>query len=471
MLCLGVFHFLPNCFRNLGRDMKIRHPTFDKSLSPQVRNRPRINLQSLLHTVQQTDIIQLQVGTLDQQTAVRRIDDMSVDGRLDEIGPKLVIRHGKIPLALLDIEAMYAVALRINHVDLTHGHDQLEIPVMRRRLRPSDILLRTPLEKTAAVLEDEPIDVFRHHDTSIHPVILMCDAVVQRLEDAVGDVLRHFLRHQFVHRQNLHLDIAHLGIQLRSRQEERRIEDRIPLFLAHQLPHELRGMRRQQVGRQFLADQQQCRPGDPSIAREPRPVEECPEVPSLDLILGVARDVLLVEACPCLGNRPFVQIVVGRTLDGYRRPIVFHRFAADHVQLVETERDKTLTRPRIVMSLPGDRHPARCCGNLQKKHPPVGMTKLVDVDQRDTRVGPLGDLHLQPLWTIQPPGFLAELAFLHLPRLVDHPQHQPRPFLSPQIRLIRQRREILADIVERITRTRFLEFDDLALPFGDKPIQ
>ena len=56
----------------------------------------------------------------------------------------------------------------------------------------------------------------------------------------------------------------------------------------------------------------------------------------------------------------------------------------------------------------------------------------------------------------------------NLSRLVVNAEHKPRRLKATQVRLIRQRREILSDLVARKALAATLELDNFVFPIGQK---
>ncbi len=93
---------------------------------------------------------------------------------------------------------------------------------------------------------------------------------------------------------------------------------------------------------------------------------------------------------------------------------------------------------------------------------------LTMTPRRRSRVRILGNLHLQRLQAFA----LRPIARPHhLPGLVVHAEHQPAAAGTAQIGLVRQRGEVLADVIGAEVATGLLELHHLVFPRGDQALQ
>ena len=77
-----------------------------------------------------------------------------------------------------------------------------------RRVIAGNVIGRLSLKEAAAVPESEPVNVLRDDDALTPGLVLMGNAVVERLQDALLVVLRNFRRQHLVFGQDPYLHIS-----------------------------------------------------------------------------------------------------------------------------------------------------------------------------------------------------------------------------------------------------------------------
>ena len=197
---------------NLRGNMQMRHSPLNKPLAAQMGNGACINTESLLYPIKQTDIIKLQIASLDKQATISGINNMTINRRPYKIASCFIIRHWKISLPLLFVKSVDAITLCINHIDLAHRHDELQIAIAGGCLVSGNIILGLTVIKRPLVFENQPIYVFRHHDSCVFPIILVRDTVVKSLKNAIRDIFGNFFRNEFAFRKNSNLNVANAGV-------------------------------------------------------------------------------------------------------------------------------------------------------------------------------------------------------------------------------------------------------------------
>lgn len=104
-----------------------------------------------------------------------------------------------------------------------------------------------PLKKAAQILQNHPVQPLGNHDTAAAPVVLVRNAVVQRLQHDAPVIFCNLDCDQLIVGQDTQLDIADFLIQACRRDQQRRTEMLVSAFGPFQSPSDLRRMRRKQV--------------------------------------------------------------------------------------------------------------------------------------------------------------------------------------------------------------------------------
>ena len=227
-------------------------------------------------------------------------------------------------------------------------------------------------------------------------------------------------------------------------------------------------MRRKQLRRKFLSDQQHCRSIDYSITRQASPVKERPKIPPINILSRKLYCVLFIKSLAGFLNRNRIQIILCRT--NYRNcgPVFLMTLIPDLVKLIESECDKILATACIIMPFPSNGHSTRCRRNFKENHLPTIDREFVDAVKADCRFCALRHLELKSTGPVDRRITNVVSAAYDLASLVMHAENKPCTFLSAKICLVRKGGEILSDIVRRKAGASLLELDNLVLPTSDE---
>ena len=95
----------------------------------------------------------------------------------------------------------------------------------------------------------------------------------------------------------------------------------------------------------------------------------------------------------------------------------------------------------------------------------------MDIVEADSGIGPLCNLIFEPARLVQALSRRIVIRTNDFPRLVVYAKHQPRSGETRKVGLVRECREILADIPSREALAAALKFDDFILPLRKQRIQ
>src|SRR5690606_3802170 len=120
-----------------------------------------------------------------------------------------------------------------------------------------------------------------------------------------------------------------------------------------------------------LTQQQERRSRDLSILSNARPVQKGLQRPAHDLGSVEPVSMFLGKRLTRLGKRCLIQIIQTGSRDELGAPVLSHGLLANFVLLVQAKGAQAFSGSGVVMSLPGDRNPARGGRYFKQQNPAV----------------------------------------------------------------------------------------------------
>ena len=214
---------------------------------------------ALLHFVQRHDVRQSQAAITGQHAGVVHVQHLAGQRELHPVARQVVVRHGEKALPLKHEQLADATARRVHHLQVEHGRGQEAVAVVLLGRVFHHHALHVARHKAALVGEAQALLPLHHVDAAGQRVVLVGDAVVQRLSDRIGLVLIDFFREQSALTDIAVLEVADLGVDLVHRQQHRHAENGVVPVIARMVfeqPADL-GLGGQQEVLGFLPPEQQ----------------------------------------------------------------------------------------------------------------------------------------------------------------------------------------------------------------------
>ena len=223
--------------------------------------------------------------------------------------------------------------------------------------------------------------------------------------------------------------------------------------------------------RQLLPDKQKRGARDAPVSGQVRTIQKRLQRPCGNFFRR-HRLFMLFRILPTgIRQRHLVKIVIRRIVHNLRRPVRILPLSAYRVQFLKAQRRQILSRTGIVVSLPRNGDAPRCRWYLKHHDTPVRHVKLVYAAEADGGICALRNLILDTPRTIHGIRRNVIVGTNDFSRLVVNAEHKPGRLKATQVRFIRQRREVLPDLITRKALAAALELDDLIFPIGDQPAQ
>ena len=413
-----------------------------------------------MHLVQRHDVLQRQAPVAGQHAGVVHVQHLAGQRQLHPVARQVIGRHREKALPLEHEQLADAAARRVHHLQVEHGRGQKSVAVVLLGRVLHHHALHIAGHEAALVGEAQALFSLHHVDAAGQGVVLVRDAVVQRLTDRIRLVLVNLLREQRALTDVAVLEVADLGVHLVHRQQQRHAEHGVvPVVtrVVFEQPPDFGLGRQQEVFGLFPAQQQQRCPSLLALDRQLGLVQKGQVIPRIDLARLVREFALVVAA----RNRQRFVVQIGQAglRHGDRTPILHRRLGTDALDLFEVQRAQG--RPISPVVVPVKRHrqaPGRG-RDLQQQHAqPVGH-HLMDLDKADPVCGAIGNIFLQ---VVQVFAYRPKGRAHHLP-LVVHAKHQPPCGHTLQVRLVAKRREVPAQLAEVIAVLGLLELHHLVL--------
>ena len=176
---------------------------------------------AFLHSVEEDGMVEPYVVFFEEHEAVVGVDDGSGQLHDDVVwGGVIVVGHGQVALPLAEEHVVDAVPLGVDHLDVDHGFHEEGVAVFGGSAGAEDISLVGALIEGAGVGEGEFVVIFVDEDAFVLQVVLVCDAVVQGLEHALGVVFPHLGGDEGVVGEDFEAVVADAAEELRGGQDE-----------------------------------------------------------------------------------------------------------------------------------------------------------------------------------------------------------------------------------------------------------
>lgn len=197
-------------------------------------------------------------------------------------------------------------------------------------------------------------------------------------------------------------------------------------------------------------------------------LEELLVAPAFNRLGRDARGVFLGERPASDRHRLLGEVGDLCVLNDLRRPVKQMPLAANRVELADGEVGEVLAGAGVPVPLPGDWHALRGSGDLEHHDAPFRMVHHSDASKRHAGIGAVVDL---PFETVKAIRVCPVARADDFPRLVPHPEHEPRRRLVGEVRFVAQCRDVATYLVGVEIVARLLELDGLVFPVPNKGLQ